>query len=236
MRHPDPDRLALAALPSEPEDPEIAGHLRGCGPCRRHVESLRRTVRLARDGSPDAASEVPPERVWDAIAAEIGTEGAGPRAVTGPAAPPHRRRARLAVAVAVAAAVGLLAGGVAGAALTRPAADEVVASAPFSSAPDGATPVTGTVSMTEDGVMRVEIPGIAPAPAGSYYEVWLGDATMTEVVGVGGLRTDEDGAHGTLTLPTGVPDGRFGMVDVSVQPLGGDGSHSGLSVLRARLP
>lgn len=69
--HPDPDLLALAALPAEPDDPNVQAHLHSCARCRSEVADLRRTVELARDGTGDPLP-APPPRVWQAIAAELG--------------------------------------------------------------------------------------------------------------------------------------------------------------------
>jgi Anti-sigma-K factor rskA len=69
MQHPDPDLLALAALPVEPRSPEITEHLGGCAECREEVAALRHTVELARAGRVDAAT--PPPRVWQAILDEL---------------------------------------------------------------------------------------------------------------------------------------------------------------------
>lgn len=82
--HPDPADLALAALPAEPPDPAVTAHLNGCGRCREHVDALAHTVTLAQDGSTDVDAVPVPERVWTAIAAELGAElGSG----TDPSAP-----------------------------------------------------------------------------------------------------------------------------------------------------
>jgi Anti-sigma-K factor rskA len=73
--HPDPERLALAALPAEPDDPAVAEHLRGCADCRGEVDDLRRTVELAREGGMGDALPAPPDRVWRGIVAELGLPG-----------------------------------------------------------------------------------------------------------------------------------------------------------------
>ena len=73
--HPDPERLALAALPAEPDDPAVAAHLRGCARCRTEVDDLRRTVELAREGGVGDALAAPPDRVWQGIVAELGLPG-----------------------------------------------------------------------------------------------------------------------------------------------------------------
>lgn len=82
--HPGPEDLALAALPAESADPAVAAHLAGCALCRRHVGALSRTVALAKDGSTEADAQPVPERIWAAIAAEIGP---GLESVTGPPIP-----------------------------------------------------------------------------------------------------------------------------------------------------
>jgi hypothetical protein len=65
--HPDPELLALAALPAEPTDLGVAGHLQSCRQCRAHVDGLRRTVELARGDGDGEVLPAPPPRVWRAI-------------------------------------------------------------------------------------------------------------------------------------------------------------------------
>lgn len=89
VAHPDPDRLALAALPAEPPDPELAAHLADCAPCRDRVAQLRRTVQLARSGQATAAETGgPPPRVWQAIADELTDAGELPAAGNADVPPP----------------------------------------------------------------------------------------------------------------------------------------------------
>jgi anti-sigma-K factor RskA len=71
--HPDAELLVLAALPAEPDDPDVQAHLDGCARCRAEVADLRRTVALAREGAGDLPA--PPARVWEGIAAELGLTG-----------------------------------------------------------------------------------------------------------------------------------------------------------------
>lgn len=75
VAHPDPERLALAALPAEPDDPAVTAHLRGCARCRAEVDDLRRIVELAREGGVVDPLPAPPPRVWQAIEAELGLPG-----------------------------------------------------------------------------------------------------------------------------------------------------------------
>ena len=69
--HPDPDLLALAALPAEPADPQVSAHMQACTSCQRHVEELRNAVRLARASETAGPLTGPPPRVWQAIVDEL---------------------------------------------------------------------------------------------------------------------------------------------------------------------
>ena len=95
MQHADPDQLALVALgePLEGDDAAVTGHLGHCAQCQEEVQTLRRTVDLARETvelRTDASR--PPEQVWSRIAAELdlapaaagsGVLDSGSRAVEG---------------------------------------------------------------------------------------------------------------------------------------------------------
>ena len=76
--------------------------------------------------------------------------------------------------------------------------------------------------------MRVETEGLDPADG--YLELWLLDSSATRLVSLGPLRDD-----GLYDVPTGVDPGEFPVVDVSVEPVDGDPTHSGQSVLRGQL-
>lgn len=235
MQHPDPDRLALAALPSEPPDPAVTQHLRQCRLCRDHVAALRRTVDLARDGSPDAAGEIPPERVWDSIAAQIDTPATpSPRRP----APPRSLRVRYR-ATALVGALALLIGLLAGSLITLPrtSAPVVVATTQLAQVPaDDGAGGAGTAIMTSDGRLEITLADTGPLPAGSYLEVWLTDDTLADTVALGTVRIDDGIAHAVLTMPTGLPDEHLNTIDVSLQPLAGNAGHSGRSIVRGTMP
>ena len=78
MPHPAPDQLALAALPAEPAEPEIAAHVAMCPTCHAELASLRHTVDLARATHP-ATDTGPPSRVWHAINGELAAPPRNPR-------------------------------------------------------------------------------------------------------------------------------------------------------------
>jgi anti-sigma-K factor RskA len=71
----------------------------------------------------------------------------------------------------------------------------------------------------------------APELNGAYYEVWLIDRS---VVGMFPLGVVRPGAQ-TVELPAGLNLADFPLVDVSVEPLDGNPTHSGVSVVRGEL-
>jgi hypothetical protein len=259
VAHCTPEQLALAAL-HEPLPPGDGEHLAGCPRCREEVASLRRGVsalavpELAQPAPPVA----PPPAVWAAIAARTGVTaaprpdvvaaggaavGAAPVAAEPVAAEPEpaepvaevvplrRRRSRLLIAAAAAVLVGAGIGGGA-VALSRSGDDgAVVASTRL--APLGDADASGEASVVDrDGGQVLEVRLDAPAPVGGYYEVWLIDQGIRGMLPVGVVhagRTD-------LPLPDGLDLGEFPLVDVSVEPLDGDPTHSGDSVARGQLP
>lgn len=249
MWHPDPDRLALAALPAEQPDPEVLAHLDGCRLCRGQVESLGRTVALARDGM-DAVDDDggPPDAVWRAITHELELEEwPAPRAVPADGPVPLRRRwSRVAVLVAGAAAA-VLAGVAVGWAVFAgtdgtdgPGGSGAVVArlGPFGPAdPAG----SGRVSMVRDRDgehMDVALTGVDDLDGGDYLQVWLLDPATSRLVALGGLApvSGEPGAYrGSFTVPVGLPLSAFGTVDVSVEKWDGDPGHSQRSVLRGQL-
>ena len=63
-----------------------------------------------------------------------------------------------------------------------------------------------------------------------FLEVWVIDSAVERLVSLGPLRPD-----GVYDLPAGLDPAEFPVVDVSVEPIDGDPTHSGNSVLRGVL-
>ena len=63
-----------------------------------------------------------------------------------------------------------------------------------------------------------------------FLEVWVISPDVTQLVSLGPLRAD-----GVYDLPRGLDPAAFPIVDVSVEPIDGDPTHSGASVLRGEL-
>lgn len=219
MWHPDPDQLALAALPAEHRDPDVEAHLRDCPLCRGHVESLRRTVDLAVAGGAGVDDEFPPERIWTAITGELGVVVDPPR---------RRRRLLPAVAAVVALLAGLTVGWLLGSA---PPTEQPLA---VLAAVDG-TGATGTAAMVERDGMReivVRVEGVIAAPDVDYLEAWLMDDSGTGMLSLGALARDGGGYAGEFTVPADLPTDRFPTLDVSAERFDGVAAHSRESLVR----
>ncbi len=256
QQHCTPEDLALAAL-GEPLPAGDAAHLADCRACTDEVASLRRSVdALAVPAFAATGSAVaPPPHVWAAIAAATGVESgpaapptpavpAAPAAPVRPAAeapappaevvPLRRMRSRLLLAAAASLVVGAGIGAGAVALRDDDGDDEaVVALAGAQLDPLGENSASGEAEVVErpDGsrVLRLELD--ADSPQEGYLEVWLIDTAVEGMVSVGvvGAGTEE------LELPPDLDIGEFPIVDVSVEPLDGDPTHSGVSIARGQL-
>jgi hypothetical protein len=247
VQHCTPEQLALAAL-REPLPAEDATHLASCEVCRAEVRSLQRSVdavavpQLAAPGAPVA----PPPAVWEAIAAATGVSATprpdavpAPAAVAGAGAPPaqdadvlpfrSRRRPLLLVAAALVAGAVVGAGAVA---VVQSGDDgEPVTAVALDPLADNDASGRAEVVVRDDGSRVVEVELDAPALDDEYYEIWLIDR---DVVGMVPLGVVAPGTQ-TVELPAELDLAEFPLVDVSVEPLDGDPTHSGVSVARGEL-
>lgn len=248
MQHCTPEQLALAAL-REPLPSSDAAHLDACGACRAEVASLQRArdvLAVPQLAAPGAAVS-PPPAVWEAIAAATGVSAA-PRAAgaTLTAAPPQdddgrpegtvvplRSRRRRPLLLAVAALVaGAVVGAGAVAVVQRQGDDaEAVTTVALDPLPDADASGVADVVLREDGSWALQLELDAPALQGSYYEVWLIDRSVAGMYSLGVVTPGTQ----TVELPDGVALAEYPLVDVSVEPLDGDPTHSGVSVARGDL-
>jgi hypothetical protein len=250
VQHCTPEQLALAAL-REPLPADDAAHLESCERCRAEVASLQRAVdalAVPQLAAP-VASVPPPPRVWDAITAATGIS-ATPQPAAAPApevaeapdpeAPeatvlPMRSRRRPWLLVAAAAVAGAVIGAGAVAVLSdrdddADGGDPVVAVA-LDPLADSDASGRAEVIVRDDGSRVVQVDLAAPALDDGYYEVWLIDS---EVVGMVPLGVVLPGTQ-EFELPADLDLGQFPIVDVSVEPLDGVPTHSGVSVARGEL-
>ncbi|MGY1773756.1 anti-sigma factor [Blastococcus sp. SYSU D00813] len=253
-QHCTPEDLALAAL-GEPLSPSDAAHLADCPACSGEVAGLRRGVEVLAvpEFAAPGAPVPPPPGVWAAIAAGTGVtavprtvaaagpaEPAEPAPATAPATgaevvPLRPRRSRLLLAAAASLVVGA---GIGAGAVTLGGDDDgedpaVVALAAAQLDPLGENQASGEAEVVEhaDGtrVLRLELD--ASAPDEGYLEVWLIDEAVEGMVPVGVVRAGTE----ELVLPADLDLGQYPIVDVSVEPLDGDPTHSGVSIARGVL-
>jgi hypothetical protein len=249
VQHCTPETLALAAL-REPLPQDDAAHLDGCETCRAEVTSLQRSVDAL--AVPEFAASVapvtPPASVWGAVAAATGVSAA-PGAERAVAAvpevreaddapspdgdvvrelrPPRRSRLLLAMAASLLVGAGIGAGAVA---LATDDGGDAVMAAELSPLDDRDATGAAEVVATEDGEqLRVRLD--APAADEGYYEVWLLEPAVERMVQVGVVRAGTT----TLDLPEDIDLAEYPIVDVSLEPLDGDPTHSGVSVARGVL-
>jgi hypothetical protein len=247
VQHCTPEQLALAAL-REPLPAEDATHLASCEVCRAEVRSLQRSVdavavpQLAAPGAPVA----PPPAVWEAIAAATGVSATPrPAAVPAPAAVaeagappaqdadvlPFRSRRRPLLLVAAALVAGAVVGAGAVAVVQSGDDGEPVTAVALDPLADNDASGRAEVVVRDDGSRVVEVELDAPALDDEYYEIWLIDR---DVVGMVPLGVVAPGTQ-TVELPAELDLAEFPLVDVSVEPLDGDPTHSGVSVARGEL-
>jgi hypothetical protein len=256
VQHCTPETLALAAL-REPLPSADAAHLDRCAACRDEVTALQRSVDAL--AVPEFAASVPPvappPAVWAGIAAATGVESAPrpellagtappPRTQPVAAAPPARpaepaepgvvrelrpRRSRILLAMAASLLVGAGIGAGAVALANRDTAEELAA-ADLAPLDDRDATGSAEVVATRDGEqLRVVLE--APELDDGFYEVWLLEPAVERMVQIGVVR---DGTT-TLDLPEGLDLAEYPIVDVSVEPLDGVPTHSGVSVARGVL-
>jgi hypothetical protein len=245
VQHCTPEQLALAAL-REPLPVEDAAHLEACPDCRAEVASLRRgvdAIAVPQLAAP-AASVPPPAHVWDAIVAATGVSRSLAAAstavteppVTGPPAGaevlPFRSRRRPLLLVAASVVIGAVVG--AGAvAVLRDDGDgvEAVETVALDPLADNDASGRAEVVVRDDGSRALEVQLSAPALTDGYYEVWLIEPSITDMVPLGIARSGTQ----TFELPADLDLSEFPLVDVSQEPLDGNPLHSGVSVARGEL-
>lgn len=174
--------------------------------------------------------ETPPDGLWDRIAAEAGVEAGGA------AVPLARVRARRAgrarrprLLVAAAAAVVVIAA-VAGTVLATSGNDDPSLVASTSLEPLGAAGAGTAELVDDDGDLRLRVETADIDPGDGFLEVWVIDPEVSKLVSLGPLRPD-----GVYDLPAGLEPEQFPIVDVSLEPIDGDPTHSGDSLLRGQL-
>ena len=183
---------------------------------------------MARAQPNEVEWEAPPAGLWARISEAIGIE---PPAAPEPATVlPNRSRRRWIVASAVAAAAAAVLVIVTIAAIRGDDDASRVVSA-IELEPLGPSGSGSAELVDRDGSLQLRVETSGLDAGDGYLELWLIDPTVTQLVSLGPLRDD-----GVYDVPAGVDPAAFPIVDVSVEPVDGDPTHSGDSVLRGQLP
>lgn len=103
---------------------------------------------------------------------------------------------------------------------------------------DGTSEGTGSTDGTDgtdDRVLQVWLDDL-PDTGDGFFEAWLIDPDTGAMVSLGPVRTDGPGeVTAELAVPRGLDVSDYDLVDVSAEPLDGDPTHSGVSLVRGTL-
>lgn len=142
---------------------------------------------------------------------------------------PDQRRRRWLLPVAAVAAAALIVVGIITVNATRPGDEpELIASVTLDVLGDAGSGRAELVNA--DGVQQIRLETADLDAGDGFLEVWVIDPSVTKLVSLGPLRPD-----GVYDLPAGLDPAEFPIVDISVEPVDGDPTHSGNSVLRGQL-
>ena len=142
---------------------------------------------------------------------------------------PDQRKRRWLVPVAAVAAAALIVVGIITVNATRPGDEpELIASVTLDVLGDAGSGRAELVNA--DGVKQIRLETADLDAGDGFLEVWVIDPSVTKLVSLGSLRPD-----GIYDLPEGLDPAQFPIVDISVEPVDGDPTHSGNSVLRGQL-
>jgi hypothetical protein len=241
IAHLDDEVLALRALGEDAGTATDDAHLASCARCQAELDQLRAVVSASRSLTDADRPVAPPSSVWEAIQAHVrGDRSAGSTAASSGAevVPLADRRGRRSwsTSVLVAASVASLAVGVVLSAVATRESDppspatQVVAAASLAALPDH----TGTGEATivqRNGTDYLQIDASDLSQGQGFYEVWLIDPKTMQMVGLGAL----DSAEGLFPIPEGLDLSKYRLVDVSLEPMDGQPTHSGNSIVRGEL-
>jgi anti-sigma-K factor RskA len=220
----DPAAVALDLLESD-EVPIADALLRDDPGFAAEVERLRNTTERL-PALDTLAWSPPPAPALDVARAT----GRPPRTVAAPRSRRPRWRLAFGSAVALAAVVAgvIVLSGAGSPSDPAPPAVTALTLRPVAGAGGG-----GEIVVHASGDAELQASGLRPNGTHEHYEAWLADRGG-RMVPMGSFRVGADGkAEVHMTVDADLAT--FAFVDVSVEPDGGPPTHSGASILRARL-
>lgn len=255
MLHCDAETLALVALGEQLADDERR-HLRACLRCQAELDQNKAVAATGRSVTPHDMPVEPRAMVWKAVADELGL---GPDVAPFVPSPDpaaraqaaslseqrHRHRlgrgSRTAWWAAAAAVAGIAVGALGAAwAVQQQASGTLVAQSALQTVPADAggwelvsDRMSGTARIVDtDGQDYAAVDARGLPAVDGYYEVWLIRSDLSGMISLGALTA---GSQGRFVIPPGTDLSQFTIIDVSVEPLNGDPTHSKQSVLRGML-
>lgn len=240
MSHLDPDKIALLALGEPVASDEENAHLASCAECATDVAEMSHAAAVARSTMAEDELEAPGGEVWNRIHRELALSAdvlADPLEDTDqkarPARTDHRRRLpRIFWTLAASLALIAAAGSVAWIAVSTSLTSIPVATATLDAFPDHPQAAgTAEVDEDDDGARTLTITLDGDASSDDYREVWLIRNDGQALISLGILQESTE----QFSIPAGVDLDEYGLVDISLEPVDGDPSHSGNSIVRGEL-
>jgi anti-sigma-K factor RskA len=189
-------------------------------------------MRLGHELTPeDRRQFAPPADLWAKIAAEVRADDYSATVLSIDEHRSRRRRMLTGLALIGAAACALVAFAVVRAGEDVRTIDEVALSNAGLD-PAGAS-ATGRARLVvlDDGSRAIDLDvSDLPTINGEFFELWLIDRQVKGMVSIGPVH-----GSGRYIIPAGVATDAFPIVDVSIEPVDGIPTHSGVSVLRGIL-
>lgn len=242
MSHLDPEQLALLALGEPVASDRERTHLDQCPACAAEVADLAHAAGVARSTVSDAELESPPADVWARIHDELGLpesvtadplRPAAPQAAeASPASAARRRTAARWWVLAAASALVLAVGAGTWTAISAALRPVTVATATLDPFPDHPDAV-GSAEVDEDrtGARTLTVSLAGEDGSDDYREVWLIRNDGKALISLGVL----DAERGVFAIPENVDLDDYDLVDISFEPVDGDPTHSGNSIVRGTL-
>jgi anti-sigma-K factor RskA len=232
VSHLDPDQIALLAMDEPVATDTDRAHLAECRICAGELAEMRHAAAVGRTTIVDSELEAPPDRVWSRIAEELNLAEV-PRDSVRPAseAKPRPRRGRVlwVLAASLVLVTGIGFGVWRVSATVRPTEVAEASLQPFPDHPTASG--TADVEKARNGTLTLQVTLKSAPKPDSYREVWLIRNDAGALISLGIL---ED-TTGTFPIPEGVDLAEYSLVDVSVEPIDGNPSHSGDSIVRGEL-
>ena len=195
-------------------------------------EGYDELMRLGRELTPeDRRQFTPPADLWAKIADEVNADEHSATVIKIADHRPRRRRIMAGAAMVGAAACALIAFAIVRAGDDVRTIDEVALSNAGLDPAGASSTGRAKLVVLDDGSRAIELDvSDLPNINGEFFELWLIDRQIKAMVSIGPVH-----GNGRYIIPAGVATDTFPIVDLSIEPIDGIPTHSGVSVLRGIL-